>query len=237
MSWRKWKLGVAVTIFLSAIVAGSGYEQGMHFAILIKVFCTALLTHFLTFLKDHPTDAIDFGDGSNGAAGTDKNPSNMNKTLSLLLAALLGGLILSACTSPKPGQSTGGVDPKVTDLLINVGISDAISAGVVAAVISEPDSLAYVQAADAAMIAFGGQDDLSPQALITALSNLNVKELQTKEGRALTILIVQKYRSHYQALVGQGLNATPRLKQVLSAITEGLSDGVTAAQLLQATKG
>lgn len=60
MSWRRWRLGVVVTVVLSLIVAGAGLSAGMKWQAFLAVFCTALLTHFGSFLKDHPLEQITF---------------------------------------------------------------------------------------------------------------------------------------------------------------------------------
>lgn len=60
MSWRKWKLGVAVALFLSLLVAGSGLAAGMKWQAFIAVLCSAAVTHFGAFLKDHSVDSISF---------------------------------------------------------------------------------------------------------------------------------------------------------------------------------
>ncbi len=60
MSWRRWKLGVAVSVMLSLIVAGAGVAAGMKWQAFVSVLCAALLTHFGSFLKDHPFEDINF---------------------------------------------------------------------------------------------------------------------------------------------------------------------------------
>jgi uncharacterized membrane protein YeiH len=58
MSWRRWKLGVLVSVVLSLFVAGAGLAAGMKWQAFISVLCTALVTHFGSFLKDHPIEQI-----------------------------------------------------------------------------------------------------------------------------------------------------------------------------------
>lgn len=75
MSWKRWKLGAAMAIFMSLLVAGSGLAAGMKWQAFVAVFCMACATHFGAFLKDHPPDAVSFGDTqqftkSQVAAGT-----------------------------------------------------------------------------------------------------------------------------------------------------------------------
>lgn len=58
MKWSRWKLGACVSLFLSALVAGSGVAAGMTWRQFIAVFCAAAVTHFGAFLKDHPVESI-----------------------------------------------------------------------------------------------------------------------------------------------------------------------------------
>lgn len=60
MSWRRWKLGVAVAIMLSLFVAGAGVVANMGWKAFIAVFCAACVTHFGSFIKDHPVESITF---------------------------------------------------------------------------------------------------------------------------------------------------------------------------------
>jgi hypothetical protein len=62
MSWRRWKLGVLVSIVLSLIVAGAGVAAGIHWQAFVSVLCAALLTHFGSFLQQNPVEKIDFND-------------------------------------------------------------------------------------------------------------------------------------------------------------------------------
>jgi hypothetical protein len=60
MTWRRWRLGVLVAVLLSAIVAGAGLVAGTNWRALVATFCTALLTHLGSFLKDHPPESVSF---------------------------------------------------------------------------------------------------------------------------------------------------------------------------------
>jgi len=60
MQWRKWKLGCAVALFLSLLVAGSGLAAGITWWQFAAIFCTAAVTHFGSFIKDHPIEKIEF---------------------------------------------------------------------------------------------------------------------------------------------------------------------------------
>ena len=59
MAWRKWKLGAAVSIILSLMVAGSGLAVGTTWKQFVAVFCAAAVTHFGSFLKEHPIESIE----------------------------------------------------------------------------------------------------------------------------------------------------------------------------------
>jgi hypothetical protein len=80
MSWRRWKLGVLVSIVLSLIVAGTGLCAGMHWQAFVAVLCTALGTHFCSFIKDHPIEQISFDTDRLTATATDPM-TRKNETL------------------------------------------------------------------------------------------------------------------------------------------------------------
>lgn len=60
MNWKRWKIGAIVAIVLSFFCALSGLAAGMHWQAFLAVFGTALVTHFGSFIKDHPIDQIQF---------------------------------------------------------------------------------------------------------------------------------------------------------------------------------
>jgi hypothetical protein len=60
VSWRRWKLGIAVALALSFFVAGAGLTQGMKWQAFVAVLCAACVTHFGSFLKDHPVEQITY---------------------------------------------------------------------------------------------------------------------------------------------------------------------------------
>lgn len=62
MSWRRWKLGVGVSICLSLFVALAGVTAGMGWKPFLAVLGAALVSHFGAFIKDHPVEQIQFSD-------------------------------------------------------------------------------------------------------------------------------------------------------------------------------
>jgi len=58
MNWRAWKLGLVISLGLSALVAGAGLADGMTWHQFVAVFSAAALTHMGAFLKDHPVESI-----------------------------------------------------------------------------------------------------------------------------------------------------------------------------------
>ena len=57
-SFGKWKVGLAISVAGSALVAGAGLTAGMNWRAFLAVFCTACLTHCGAFLKKHPVEEI-----------------------------------------------------------------------------------------------------------------------------------------------------------------------------------
>ena len=58
-SWRKWRVGLCIAIFCGLLNAGAGAMIGMSWQAFVSVLCASLLTNLLTYLKDHPIEAID----------------------------------------------------------------------------------------------------------------------------------------------------------------------------------
>jgi Trk-type K+ transport system membrane component len=58
MNWKRWKLGLAVATFLSAFVAGAALSTGGSWKTIVAVFCSALLTNWGSWLKEHPIEQI-----------------------------------------------------------------------------------------------------------------------------------------------------------------------------------
>lgn len=58
MNWKKWKIGLVIAVFCGVLNAGASLVDGMHWKAFLAVLCTSLLTNLLTYLKDHPVDAI-----------------------------------------------------------------------------------------------------------------------------------------------------------------------------------
>lgn len=68
MSWRSWKLGILVALAMSLFVALAGLTAGMKWQAFLAVFGAGCLTHFGTFLKDHPVDQITFDTSASARA-------------------------------------------------------------------------------------------------------------------------------------------------------------------------
>lgn len=121
-AWRKWKLGVAVSVVLALLVAGSGVAAGMHWQAFVSVLCMALLTHLGAFLKDHPVDAVTFDD--------DKQNDSMKKLLSIGALLTVAGVI-AGCGALNPVTKTETVTNGATNFsyTVNSTVLDAECAG------------------------------------------------------------------------------------------------------------
>lgn len=58
MNWKKWKIGFWIATGCGLLSAGASLVDGMHWKAFVAVLCTSLLTHWLTYLKDHPVDKV-----------------------------------------------------------------------------------------------------------------------------------------------------------------------------------
>lgn len=102
-AWRKWKLGLVISVFLSLIVAGAGLQAGSSWRAFFQIFCAALLTHVLAFLKDHPVDGISFDDSNNSNSMKKIVPLLIFAILALGALALVPGCMTSKITTVTPG--------------------------------------------------------------------------------------------------------------------------------------
>lgn len=68
INWRKWLIGVGMSLVLSLCVAGSGLVAGMKWQAFIAVFCAAAVTHLTAWMKQHPIESIDLTKTGNGIA-------------------------------------------------------------------------------------------------------------------------------------------------------------------------
>ena len=59
MNFKRWKLGLAVATILSLFCAMSGLAAGMNWKAFLSVFATACLTHWGTWITEHPIEKID----------------------------------------------------------------------------------------------------------------------------------------------------------------------------------
>jgi hypothetical protein len=58
MTWKKWTVGIIVTVVFSLLTAGAGLSQGMSWQAFTAVLCTALLTNLGAYLMKHPVEAV-----------------------------------------------------------------------------------------------------------------------------------------------------------------------------------
>lgn len=235
-AWRKWKLGLAVSIFLSLLVAGAGVAAGMKWQAFVAVLCTALLTHVGAFLKDHPVDSIAFGEDQ-----TNSSPMKKNLTSLLFLTALLAiaaTLTFSGCTSVPKTTTTvvNGQTQTNTTLVAQADptkVAEAVKAlvltGSVLAVEKDPNARAYLQAAAIAIGAVANQGQYDPGTVKTTLNSISVNELHSQEAQVVIQAALGLYSSYFSDVVSQKLDQTTWLGPILKAIAEGINAGLPVA--------
>ncbi|MDE2100809.1 MAG: hypothetical protein KGL39_26420 [Patescibacteria group bacterium] len=69
LTWKKWRVGLALSITLGCLSAGAGLAAGISWKGFTAVLCTSLLTHIGAYLTKSPLDQVDDGD----AAQTEPN--------------------------------------------------------------------------------------------------------------------------------------------------------------------
>lgn len=230
-AWRKWKLGVAVSVFLSLLVAGSGLSAGMQWRAFVAVLCTAMLTHLGTFLKDHPVDAISFGDD------TKPNPDPNMKTkilplfLTLAMAAVGAAVIATGCMTQrvqKIDPATGFTNTVTVVNEVNLSLDcegiKLAACGTVIAVgkVTKGDEKVLMALADAHTTLDGilhGINSATSQDVLDMLKNSgNAQLAKEAQSFAMTVSnIEQKYL--------QGVSATVR-GEITTKITQAIDDGL-----------
>ena len=58
MNWKKWRVGLFVATLYSLAVAGSTALVGGNWKVFLAAFCTALITNWSAYLKQHPIEDI-----------------------------------------------------------------------------------------------------------------------------------------------------------------------------------
>ena len=58
MNSKKWRIGLAVSLFFSLLTAGAGLSAGMKWQAFIAVFCAAAVTNLGAYLMKHPVESI-----------------------------------------------------------------------------------------------------------------------------------------------------------------------------------
>lgn len=86
INWKAWRLGLAVSLLLSLLVAGAGLTEGMSWRAFTAVFCAAAVTHLGAFLYRHPVEEIEW------------EQTTMN--LVLVVSLVCGILTFAACKYP-----------------------------------------------------------------------------------------------------------------------------------------
>lgn len=58
MNWRRWKLGLVISIACALFTAGAGLTAGMKWQAFVAVLSSALLSNLMNFLYRHPVETI-----------------------------------------------------------------------------------------------------------------------------------------------------------------------------------
>lgn len=73
-TWKKWRVGFWLTLFLGALSAGAGLCAGMTWRAFVAVLCTSLLSHVGAYLMKSPLDDVQDGPSSTN------NPAQQGQT-------------------------------------------------------------------------------------------------------------------------------------------------------------
>jgi hypothetical protein len=117
------------------------------------------------------------------------------------------------------------LDPQRTSTVIKAIIPPAV----VLAVNQEPATRQYLEKAQIAVCAAASAGKFSPDELRAAIDATGVKEIQTPEVQAAIQSIYGIYEAYYGDVVAAKLNGNEWLVPVLTAICDGLRDGLAAS--------
>ncbi len=159
----------------------------------------------------------------------------MKKLITILGIALAAMVIVGCSTTEKvitlPDGSTA---TNTTTRLDPVRTSNAIKAilptAVTFAISQEPSSRVYIEKAQLAVCATASAGKFSPDELKAAIEATGVKEIQTPEVQTAIQAIYGIYQAYYGDVVAAKLNQNEWLVPVLSAICDGLRDGLNASK-------
>lgn len=235
-AWRKWKLGLVMAIVLALIVAGAGLNASMNFRAFIQVFCAALLTHLLAFLKDHPVDSVEFSDGQ------PKNDS-MKKTLSILLFAALaiGALgVLPGCATKQfsvvgPNGATNIVTKSVPDVAQMCTVAKSASylglevwiRGIPPTLPAHPQDLQKCITVRNSLKALIAAGTFSAGDLTSALQSLPINELKGDQGSLIVGEAVILWDQYGQQLAS--LDKAQVFDTYLLPVAQAILDGLNMA--------
>jgi len=59
MTWKKWRIGFWLALFLGTLSAGAGLCVGMAWQAFVAVLCTSIATHIGAYLMRSPLDAVE----------------------------------------------------------------------------------------------------------------------------------------------------------------------------------
>jgi hypothetical protein len=150
--------------------------------------------------------------------------------VALVAAGCLTGCITQQHVTTLPdGTSVTNVVKKLDPQRTAKAIKAIIPPAVTFAVKQEPSSRVYIAKAQAAICFSAAAGKFSPEELKAAIEATGIKEIQTPEVEAALQAVYGIYDAYYGDVIAQKLNQNEWLIPVLTAMCDGLTDGLTNA--------
>lgn len=211
MNWKKWKIGLVIAILCGVFSAGAGLVAGMQWQAFVAVLCASLLTHLLTFLKNHPIENIEDTQhlkraGKPGGTGP----------IACLTAALL--CVAPGCAVFDGSLSDGDI------ALLGEDLRELSREGTIYALNENPEHRPHIELVQSKLAEQAASTNLLTIAgLRTTLQGLPIKELQTPEARlAVTGSSLVLRRVGRNVDLGNVSNIRP----LAQGLADGMGDGL-----------
>lgn len=220
MNWKKWKIGLVISLALGVLTAGAGLADQMSWKSFVAVLCAAVLSNLFSFLKQHPIESVQDEDRRTGPGA-----------IAPVIAFACGLFLLSGCATTGGVATSPGTNATPAELVraqrIGTVAELAAFSGTQVWLLEHPADRAYFEASAAALDVLLQSGEVSPEKFSAALSKLPIKELQGNEGT----LIVGSTMILYDAFLAEHVNldANIYLRPIIAGVRSGLGRGLTGS--------
>lgn len=133
-----------------------------------------------------------------------------------ILIALISLYMVTSCTTVK------NIDLSKAPQAISSVVPFSVKFGVKEA----PKAAPYLAALATVINTFALGEDLSPEALQTAIATAKIKELQTPIAKDIQIMALSLYKTYYSDAVVQKVATVENLAPILKALADAINKGL-----------